>query len=71
MSCSQSVAMVALSQTVAFLDNSNLCFSGVPAVYMMVVVPIGFLVGVEDIPGHTHYLFYDGDQLQAYVHVQL
>ena len=31
---------------------------GIPALYMAVVVPIGYLVGVDDIEGHTHYLYY-------------
>ena len=26
---------------------------------MAVIVPIGFLVGVDKIPGHSHYLYYD------------
>ena len=41
--------------------------SGVPALYMMLVVPLGYLVDVTDIPGHSHYLYYDGNQLSAYV----
>ena len=31
---------------------------GVPALYMAIVVPIGYLVGVDGIEGHTHYLYY-------------
>ena len=31
---------------------------GIPALYMAIVVPIGYLVGVDDIEGHTHYLYY-------------
>lgn len=25
---------------------------------MVILVPIGYLVGVDDIDGHTHYLYY-------------
>ena len=39
---------------------------GVPAVYLALVVPIGYLVAVDDIPGNTHYLYYnDNDDLIA------
>ena len=34
---------------------------------MTVIVPIGFLVGVDDIAGHTHYLYYHEEQLIAFV----
>ena len=34
---------------------------GIPALYMAIVVPIGYLVGVDDIEGHTHYLYYTVD----------
>ena len=39
--------------------------TGIPAVYMIVVVPLGFLVGIDNIPGQTHYLYYVDDTLVA------
>ena len=35
---------------------------GAPAVYMMVIVPIGFLANTAN---HSHYLYYVGDDLVA------
>ena len=43
----------------------------IPAVYMTIIVPIGFLIGVDDIRGHTHYLYYYNDSLYAYVCVHM
>ena len=34
---------------------------------MVIVVVNGYLVQVNDIPGRTHYLYYEGDQLIALV----
>ena len=34
---------------------------------MVVIVPIGFLVKVGEIPGHTHFLYYSEDRLTALV----
>ena len=31
----------------------------IPAVYMAIVVPIGFLVQVNDLPDDSHYLYYN------------
>ena len=39
----------------------------VPLVYMVIVVVNGYLVEVNDIPGRTHYLYYEGDKLIALV----
>ncbi len=39
---------------------------------MMVIVPIGYLVKVGDIPGHTHYLYYnDGDLTASVIYYNL
>ena len=38
---------------------------------MVVIVPIGFLVEVGEIPGHTHFLYYSEDRLTALVDIQL
>ena len=35
----------------------NYYIIAIPAVYMAVVIPIGYLVNVKDIQGHTHYLY--------------
>ena len=47
---------------------------GIPALYMAIVVPIGYVVGVDNIKGHTHYLYYtevDGNTtLSGYNHVK-
>ena len=39
---------------------------GIPALYMAIVVPIGYLVGVDHIEGHTHYLYYVDVTLTRY-----
>ncbi len=39
--------------------------SVVPAVYMALIVPLGFLVGVNDIPSDSHYLYSDNNTLVA------
>lgn len=36
---------------------------GVPGLYMIIIVPIGFLAGTSDIKGHTHYLYFQDEQL--------
>ena len=36
--------------------------TGAPAVYMMIVAPIGFLINTTN---HSHYLYYVGDELVA------
>ena len=38
---------------------------GVPGLYMTIIVPIGFLAGTSDIKGHTHYLYFQDEQLIA------
>ncbi len=44
----------------------------IPAVYMMLIVPIGYLVKVGDIPDHTHYLYYnDGDLTASVIYYNL
>ena len=46
---------------VSSIINSIIIISnivGIPAIYMAIVVPIGYLVGVDNIEGHTHYLYY-------------
>uniref|UniRef100_A0A1X7TJ49 GAIN-B domain-containing protein n=1 Tax=Amphimedon queenslandica TaxID=400682 RepID=A0A1X7TJ49_AMPQE len=45
-------------------DNAILCMKGIPAVYMMIVAPIGYLVDTgNDQP--NHYLYYDNEELVA------
>ena len=46
-------------------DNNNIAvtlITGAPAVYMMIVAPIGFLINTTN---HSHYLYYVGDELVA------
>ena len=46
-------------------DNNNIAvtlITGAPAVYMMIVAPIGFLINTTN---HSHYLYYIGDELVA------
>ena len=37
----------------------------IPAIYMASAVPIGFLVEVDNITDHTHYLYYRRNKLTA------
>ena len=45
-------------------DNNiaMILITGAPAVYMMIVAPIGFLINTTN---HSHYLYYVGDELVA------
>ena len=44
-------------------------FPGIPALYLAITVPIGFLVEVDDMPGRTHYLLYIDEEIEAYVDI--
>ena len=42
-----------------FCLNYYFLLAVIPAVYMAIVVPIGFLVQVNDLPDDSHYLYYN------------
>ena len=46
------------------VDSFCMCLLGVPAIYMMLVAPIGYLVDTSNNQSN-HYLYYNNDELVA------
>ena len=51
---------------ILFLEIINSFLIGIPAIYMAIIVPIGFLVQTSDLNENTHFLYQTNNLISAY-----